>query len=175
MVTAGRKQQRTQTQAHVELAPGASGSVVPAPMMQLPFGEALRLRRMRLGLTQRDIGRRLGVGASTVTKWEQRQRPMPDSNRLSMIATAYEADEQDIRAGKVPSDMYDSSASTGVQKQEAVVVPRPNPLAVEGRAILQEIADDAGVIAQYSPQDLEALARVARALRVWSENREGRG
>jgi len=56
-------------------------------MAQYSFGETVKTRRERLGLTQDDLARALDTHQSTVTRWEQRTYPLRDKRLLERLAS----------------------------------------------------------------------------------------
>lgn len=57
---------------------------VPFQLESLSVGERIRLRRMLLGLSQRELARRLSVDPSTVRRWETGKR-VPARHHLVSI------------------------------------------------------------------------------------------
>jgi transcriptional regulator with XRE-family HTH domain len=69
------------------------------------LGETVKIRREELRLDQLELGRRVGVGQQTVSRWETGQS-MPKANRLPVLAEVLELDSEYLHrmAGYLPAD-----------------------------------------------------------------------
>ncbi len=67
------------------------------------IGEAVKIRREELGLDQLELGRRVGVGQQTVSRWET-GRAVPKPDRLPVLAEVLglEAEYVHRMAGYLP-------------------------------------------------------------------------
>jgi transcriptional regulator with XRE-family HTH domain len=73
--------------------------------MRLPFGEALRLRRKAMNMTQRELGDAVGADQTTITKWEHGSRPPRDKEALNRLAEILECTVEDLAQGVVPREI----------------------------------------------------------------------
>lgn len=72
------------------------------------FGQHLRHRRLKLGLTQQQIADKLGVTKAQVGQWE-RDEALPSTPRLPRLARSLK-----VSAGRVGLWIEDSPLSDGV-------------------------------------------------------------
>lgn len=84
-------------------APG--GSVVSL------IGETVKIRREELGLGQFELGRRVGVGQQTVSRWETGQA-VPKPDRLPILAEVLNLDSEYVHrlAGYLPAERSSPAA-----------------------------------------------------------------
>ena len=54
----------------------------------MEFGEKMKALRLELGLTLEEVGRRVGVGKSTVRKWESGQIANMRRDKIALVAKA---------------------------------------------------------------------------------------
>lgn len=75
------------------------------------LGEAVKIRREELGLDQLELGRRVGVGQQTVSRWET-GAAIPKANRLRPLAEALNLDVEYVHriAGYLPADRSSPAA-----------------------------------------------------------------
>ncbi len=75
------------------------------------FGEAVKIRREELGLDQLELGRRVGVGQQTVSRWET-GAAVPKANRLPLLADVLGLDSEYLHrmAGYLPADRSSPAA-----------------------------------------------------------------
>jgi transcriptional regulator with XRE-family HTH domain len=59
-------------------------------------GRAVAAKRTLLGLTQVELGERVGVSEMTIVSWERGHTGMPRPKRLSALARALRTDERDL-------------------------------------------------------------------------------
>ena len=76
------------------------------------LGEAVKIRREELGLDQLELGRRVGVGQQTVSRWET-GAAVPKANRLPVLADVLGLDNEYLHrlAGYLPSDRSSPAAA----------------------------------------------------------------
>ena len=67
------------------------------------IGETVKIRREELGLDQLELGRRVGVGQQTVSRWET-GRAVPKPDRLPVLAEVLGLDSEYVHrmAGYLP-------------------------------------------------------------------------
>lgn len=68
------------------------------------IGETVKVRREELGLEQAELGRRVGVGQQTVSRWET-GRSVPKPDRLPVLAEVLGLDAEYVHrmAGYLPT------------------------------------------------------------------------
>lgn len=71
--------------------------------VRMPFGQALKYRREKLGYTQYDVGAAIGVSPSSVSKLEARQFPTRNRHIIKQLAGYLQGTEQELIAGLVPA------------------------------------------------------------------------
>jgi transcriptional regulator with XRE-family HTH domain len=76
------------------------------------FGEAVKVRREELALDQAQLGRLVGVGQQTVSRWEL-GLAVPKPNRLPALAEALGLDNEYLHrlAGYLPPDRSSPAAT----------------------------------------------------------------
>ena len=75
------------------------------------IGETIKIRREELGLDQLELGRRVGVGQQTVSRWET-GTAVPKANRLPVLAEVLGLDSEYVHrlAGYLPVDRSSAAA-----------------------------------------------------------------
>lgn len=75
------------------------------------IGETVKIRREELGLDQLELGRRVGVGQQTISRWET-GRAVPKPDRLPMLAEVLGLDGEYVHrmAGYLPPGQSSSAA-----------------------------------------------------------------
>jgi transcriptional regulator with XRE-family HTH domain len=75
------------------------------------LGEAVKIRREELGLDQLELGRRVGVGQQTVSRWET-GASVPKADRLPVLAEVLGLDSEYVHrmAGYLPPDRSSPAA-----------------------------------------------------------------
>lgn len=75
------------------------------------IGETVKIRREELGLEQLELGRRVGVGQQTVSRWETGQA-VPKPDRLPVLANVLGLDSAYVHrmAGYLPPGESSSAA-----------------------------------------------------------------
>ncbi len=75
------------------------------------LGEAVKIRREELGLDQLELGRRVGVGQQTVSRWET-GASVPKVDRLPVLAEVLGLDSEYVHrmAGYLPPDRSSPAA-----------------------------------------------------------------
>jgi transcriptional regulator with XRE-family HTH domain len=85
--------------------------------LRMSFGDALRLRRERAGLNQRDVARALHTHQSTVARWEKQTIPPRDSAVVEGLARLLGASVAEMRGGLVPAVVPYASELAGLPTQ----------------------------------------------------------
>ena len=75
------------------------------------IGESIKIRREELGLDQLELGRLVGVGQQTVSRWET-GAAVPKANRLPVLAEVLSLDSEYVHrmAGYLPVDRSSAAA-----------------------------------------------------------------
>ncbi len=75
------------------------------------IGETIKIRREELNLDQLELGRRVGVGQQTVSRWET-GLAVPKPNRLPILAQVLDLDSEYVHrmAGYLPLDRSSAAA-----------------------------------------------------------------
>lgn len=75
------------------------------------IGETIKIRREELGLDQLELGRRVGVGQQTVSRWET-GLAVPKANRLPVLAQVLALDSEYVHrmAGYLPVERSSAAA-----------------------------------------------------------------
>lgn len=75
------------------------------------IAETVKIRREELGLDQAELGRRVGVGQQTVSRWES-GRAVPRPDRLPALAEVLGLDSEYVHrmAGYLPLDRSSAAA-----------------------------------------------------------------
>ena len=75
------------------------------------LGEAVKIRREELGLDQLELGRRVGVGQQTVSRWET-GASLPKADRLPVLAEVLGLDGEQVHrwAGYLPPERSSPAA-----------------------------------------------------------------
>lgn len=134
--------------------------------MVLPFGEAIRYRRLKLGLTQNEIAEYVGKDRSVINKTEKQSRPPQDSEMIRRLAEILEGTEREIRAGYIPAffpahNMMREGAPTYSPEERALASAR------------REVQGSLNTFRDLAPDELLEIA--ALALETFKDvNRETR-
>ena len=67
------------------------------------IGKLIKERRLQLGLTLEDVGEKVGVGKSTVRKWEEGMIKSIRSDKLEALANVLQISPVDLITDKKPS------------------------------------------------------------------------
>lgn len=75
------------------------------------IGETIKIRREELGLDQLELGRQVGVGQQTVSRWET-GAAVPKANRLAVLAEVLQLDSEYVHrmAGYLPVERSSQAA-----------------------------------------------------------------
>ncbi len=127
------------------------------------IGQIIKSRRQELGLTLEELGSKVGVGASTVRKWETNYIKDMRSDKLQKVAEALGVtpaflmgwdENQQVKVdqvhtnngliGQANAPIYINSDNTPVQlsKEEAEIIRIYKELSVKGRIKLLTTAMD---------------------------------
>ena len=64
-----------------------------------PFGERLAAARIRVGLTQTEVGNRFGLTQRAIAAWEGHQNSSPNPEQVVQLADLYEVTVQELLCG----------------------------------------------------------------------------
>lgn len=83
------------------------------------IGQRIKRERSELGLTQRELAKRIGVGVPHVSKIEA-DRENPSDDLIARLAEVFavDADELGIVARRLPEDVLDRLASSPTEALE---------------------------------------------------------
>jgi len=122
--------------------------------------EKIKQRRLELGLTLEQVGDKVGVGKSTVRKWEIGKIKNMGRDKVALLSIALKMSPLDL----IDNDDFDS---TLIGDELASVPGRMKHLRESRGMTIEELSNavgiDPGMILEYEnghrPVDLEALAR----------------
>lgn len=109
----------------------------------LPFGEALRYYREQAGIKQETLADMVGIEQSTLSRWENQMSAPNKPFVLHQIADILRVDPDDLRAGRVRSEVpavdgdEDMQAFTAFAHKHAPNLPVED--AIEGLQALNEM------------------------------------
>lgn len=107
------------------------------------LGEKIKYYRKRLGLSQEELGQRLGVKFSAVSKWERGQVENIPASRLRMMADLF---------GVTPASLIDDESAP----DEAVALLQQ--LRDEDRALL-------AVARNMTPEEVKVMTEFAKKMK----------
>ena len=134
--------------------------------MRLPFGEALRLRRKAVNMTQRELGDAVGADQTTIAKWEHGSRPPRDKVALARLADVLDTTAEDLAQGVVPreirldtelpTDIVPTWAARAIRRLGALLNDEDWRQAVaylEGKADTRRLSTDRDVSSDLGDED----------------------
>ena len=112
------------------------------------FAKALRKLREEKGFTQKQLGQKLYVNHSTITRWENATR-LPDITMIPRIADCLGVSSKDLFELVVQSE----------EKPNVIIVDDSKPVLVDGLAVLGEVMPNATVTGFIWPQEAIEYAK----------------
>lgn len=122
----------------------------------MSFGERLRERREELGLTQAELGGRVGVTGSTVGNYEK-DRSAPDTQMLGRLFTALGCD-----ANSLFRDCLGAAAGEALTAQERALIKKYRALDGHGRRMIALTLDEEAARLAAEAEEEPAPPRLIR-------------
>ena len=119
--------------------------------MSTPFAETLKKLRKEKGLSQTQLGNKMFVNSSTVTRWENGTR-LPDAAMITRLAKVLE-----VNVGALLSTAADSDESASI-----ILVDDNKAILSENLSVLEEIVPNATVTGFHVPKMAIEYAKVNR-------------
>lgn len=107
------------------------------------LGQSLRAARIRAGLTQKELGDRIGVNGATISYWEQDLHAVSDY-AVKRIAKVCDMSVEDIRAGSVPEPDLPELKEYQKEQLRAIAlrqIRRPRAHVVDQDAFIRYLLD----------------------------------
>ena len=120
-------------------------------MMNTLFAETLRRLRMEKGLSQVQLGNKMFVNSSTVTRWENGSR-LPDAAMITRLARVLEVDVGTLLTTAVESD----------ERPNIIIVDDNRAVISESLFVLDEVMPNATITGFNGPRKAIEYAKVNR-------------
>ncbi|MCI7759290.1 MAG: helix-turn-helix domain-containing protein [[Eubacterium] saphenum] len=147
----------------------------------MSIGEMIRSRRKELGLTLEEVGKFVGVGKSTVTKWESGYISNMKRDKIALLAKILKIDPTILISSE---DTDGNSNGIELSDREETLITNYRQLNEEGKDKADEYIEDllgmkrvyrAARSADNHPAEITVLTkeeqeRIEKAPRVTSEN-----
>ena len=126
----------------------------------MSIGELIYNRRKELGLTLEDVGKFVGVGKSTVKKWESGFISNMRRDKIALLAKILEIEPTKL----IDSDEPNKSENLELSAREETLVTNYRQLNTEGKDKTDEYVEDLIKTGKYSDDDDdgEVIAIAAR-------------
>jgi transcriptional regulator with XRE-family HTH domain len=119
------------------------------PKPRTPFGERLTAARIRAGLTQAELGEKIGMSQRGIANWEIRTNSSPNPEQLAKLSTVLDITVEELVCGNAENIRQKSGPRGKLLKlfHEAADLPRrqrddvAEVLAMYVRAKRKKIAD----------------------------------
>ena len=115
------------------------------------FPDTLRRLRTQKGLSQTQLGKRMFVDKSTVTRWENGSR-LPDAVSIARLAEVL-----DVDAGALFSDTTSNGESPNI-----IIVDDNEPVLADGLSVLEEVVPSATITGFAWPHEAIGYAEANR-------------
>jgi transcriptional regulator with XRE-family HTH domain len=113
------------------------------------FGPAVRYYRRKAKVAQGELADRLGVGQTTVSRWERQHEPIDDPFMLFELADCLGVTPDDLREGRVRVGQRGRTMHDYIEDIIAVDAPEGVPI--------EELRELLDIAAGLSPRSLRAL------------------
>ena len=70
------------------------------PKPRPPFGERLVAARVRVGLTQAEVGERLGLSQRAIASWERQENASPNPKQIVSMAEMFDVSVDELLCGE---------------------------------------------------------------------------
>ena len=96
------------------------------PKARTPFGERLYAARVRAGLTQAELGERLGMSQRGIANWEIRPNSSPSAEQLAALAEILDVSVEELVRGSADQIRQKPGPKGTLNKlfQEVSTLPR---------------------------------------------------